>query len=240
MGPDCGSGVRWSDVKHQLAAVNPTVTAPIQKVVTNKYTPGMLLGNGDLGVVVGDSSATQQSFHFGKSDFWGNNRKTTSPLVWQNSILPVGALTLAVPGATAAATGYSMVTDIGSAQVTTVLPLSGSTLTLTSWTADHDNVLIIEISSAAGDAAVTLNAAVVLPNDPAYPSAAGAAGGALWLTRQNNAVGYGDVSYKASVASATVVMGGSFTATSSTATPSSWSAAASSAGTRSTSSPCRA
>jgi hypothetical protein len=208
---DCGSEpeVRWPDVKRQLAAVNPQVSAPIQKVVTNKYTPGMLLGNGDIGVVVGDSSATQQTFHFGKSDFWGNNRKTTNPLVWQNSILPVGALTVAAPGAIAAAAGYSMVTDIGSAQVTTVLPLTTGTLTLTSWTADHDNVLITEISSAEGDADLTLNADVVLPDDPAYPSAAGTNGGALWLTRQNNAVGYGDVSYKASVASATVVMDGS-------------------------------
>jgi len=214
----CDSGVSWPDVKRQLAAVNPQVTAPIQKVVTNKYTPGMLLGNGDIGVVVGDSSATQQTFHFGKSDFWGNNRKTTSPLVWQNSILPVGALTVAVPGATAAATGYSMVTDIGSAQVTTVLPFTTGTLTLTSWTADHDNVLITEISSAEGDADLTLTASVVLPVDPAYPAAAGATGGALWLTRQNNAVGYGDVSFKASTASATVVLGGSLTATTSTAT----------------------
>ncbi|WP_194925403.1 glycosyl hydrolase family 95 catalytic domain-containing protein [Catenulispora pinisilvae] len=217
---DCGSesGVRWADVRRQLAAANPRVSAPIQKVVTNKYTPGMLLGNGDIGVVVGDSSAAQQSFHFGKSDFWGNNRKTTAPLSWQNSILPVGALTVAVPGATPAATGYSMVTDIGTAQVTSVLPFAGSTLTLNSWTADRDNVLITELSSAAGDADLTLNASVVLPNDPAYPSAAGVTGGALWLTRQNNAVGYGDVSYKASVASATVVVGGTFTAPSSTAT----------------------
>ena len=207
----CESGVRWPAVQRQLAAVNPHVTAPIQKVVTNKYTPGMLLGNGDIGVVVGDASATQQTFHFGKSDFWGNNRKTTSPLVWQNSILPVGALTVAVPGATAAATGYSMVTDIGAAQVTTVLPLENGTLTLTSWTADHDNVLVTEISSVKGDADLTLNAGVVLPNDPAYPSVSGATGGALWLTRQNNAVGYGDVSYKASVASATVLVDGSLT-----------------------------
>ena len=111
-----------------------------------------------------------------------------------------------------------MVTDIGSAQVTTVLPLTTGTLTLTSWTADHDNVLITEISSAKGDADLTLNAGVVLPNDPAYPSAAGATGGALWLTRQNNVAGYADVSYKASTASATVVLGGLLTATTSTAT----------------------
>ncbi|MEZ0115197.1 hypothetical protein ABH920_009232 [Catenulispora sp. EB89] len=213
-----GTGVRWPDVQRQLAAVNPRVSAPIQKVVTNKYSPGMLLGNGDIGVVVGDSSAAQQTFHFGKSDFWGNNRKTTSPLVWQNSILPVGALTVSVPGAAAAATGYLMVTDIATAQVTSVLPLTNGTLTLTSWTADDDNVLITEISSAHGDPDLTLSAGVVLPDDPAYPSAAGATGNALWLTRQNNAVGYGDVSYKASVASATVVMNRSFAATSSTTT----------------------
>ncbi|NUP46694.1 MAG: hypothetical protein HOW97_05185 [Catenulispora sp.] len=217
-GRGSASGVRWPDVRSQLAAVNPQVNTPIQKVVTNKYTPGMLLGNGDLGVVVGDSSAAQQTFHFGKSDFWGDNRKTVSPLVWQNSILPVGWLTVSAPGAIPAAAGYSMVTDIGAAQVTTVLPFDGTTVTMTSWTADQDNVLITEISSAVGDADLTLAAAVVLPADPAYPSAAGVADGALWLTRQNNAPGYAEVGYKASVASATVVMGGSFLATTTSTT----------------------
>ncbi|WP_194916262.1 glycosyl hydrolase family 95 catalytic domain-containing protein [Catenulispora rubra] len=219
------TGISWPAVQAQLAAVNPHVTKPISGVVTNKYTPGMLLGNGDIGVVVGDSSATQQTFSFGKSDFWGSDRKTTSPLVWQPSILPVGKLTVAASGASAASSGYSMTTDLAGATVTSVLALSNATVTMTSWTADNDSVLITQLSSKAGSSSVSLTATVTLPVDSAYPSGAGALNGTqLWLTRQNNTSGNGNVSMQATAASATQLVGAKFTKTSTSKTSSQTSA----------------
>ncbi|NUP50160.1 MAG: hypothetical protein HOW97_23040, partial [Catenulispora sp.] len=209
------TGVDWAAVQAQLAAAGPHVTAPISGVVTNKYTPGMLLGNGYFGAVVGDSSAAQQTCHLGFHSFWGNNRKTTSPLVWQNSILAAGTLTVAAPGA-ATSSGYSMKTDLAGAAVTTVLAFSGVKVTLRSWTADQDSVLITEISSPAGSSSITLSAHQLVPSDPAYPSAGGVSGGTVWTTRQNNASGYAPVSLKATVASVTKLVGASFSGTSST------------------------
>ena len=219
------TGISWSAVQAQLAAVNPHVTKPISGVVTSKYTPGMLLGNGDLGVVVGDSSATQQTFFFGKSDFWGSDRKTTSPVTWQPSILPIGTLTVAASGASAASSGYSMTTDLAGATVTTVLALSNATVTMKSWTADNDSVLITQLSSKSGSSSVTLTATAVLPVDTAFPSGAGSLNGTqLWLTRQNNSSGNGNVSMQATAASATQLVGAKFTKVSSSKTSSQTSA----------------
>ena len=219
------TGISWSAVQAQLAAVNPHTTKPISGVVTAKYTPGMLLGNGDLGVVVGDSSATQQTFAFGKTDFWGSDRKTTSPLVWQPSILPIGKLTVAASGASAASSGYSMTTDLAGAAVTTVLALSNATVTMKSWTADNDNVLITQLSSKSGSSSVTLAATVTLPVDKAYPSGAGSLNSTqVWLTRQNNTSGNGNVSMQATAATVTQLVGAKFTKVSTSKTSSQTSA----------------
>ncbi|GAA1982036.1 glycosyl hydrolase family 95 catalytic domain-containing protein [Catenulispora subtropica] len=206
------TGVDWSAVQAQLAAVGPHVSAPISGVVTNKYTTGMLLGNGYFGAVVGDSSAAQQTYHFGFHSHWGNARNGTS---WQNSILAASTLTVAAPGATAAS-GYSMKTDLAGAAVTTVLAFSGVKVTLRSWTADQDSVLVTEISSPAGSASITLSAQQIVASDAAYPSAGGVSNGAVWTTRQNNASAYSPTSLRSTVAAATKLVGSSYSSTSST------------------------
>src|SRR5262245_29114559 len=47
----------WPALSQLLGNVRGVADAPISKVDGAKYTPGMLLGNGDLGVVVGGSDA---------------------------------------------------------------------------------------------------------------------------------------------------------------------------------------
>ncbi|WP_034088344.1 glycosyl hydrolase family 95 catalytic domain-containing protein [Streptacidiphilus albus] len=213
------NAVDWAGVQQQLAAVGPSVTAPISGVVTNKYTPGMLLGNGYFGATVGDSSAAQQTFHFGVHNFWGNATYTAT--TWQGSVLGAGSLTVSAPGAKTAA-GYAMTTDLAGAAVTTVLAFSGVKVTLRSWTADNDSVLVTEISSPAGSASVKLSALQSVPVDATYPSGAGVRSGALWTTRQNQsptftATGYTPPSLRATIASATRLVGANFASTSSTA-----------------------
>jgi hypothetical protein len=206
------TAVDWSAVRAQLAAAGPRVSAPISGVVTNKYTTGMLLGNGYFGAVVGDSSAARQTYRFGFHSFWGNARNGTS---WQSSILSAGALTIAAPGATTAS-GYSMSTDLAGAAVTTVLAFSGVKVTLRSWTADQDTALVTEISSPAGSASITLSAQQIVASDAAYPSAGGVTDGAVWTTRKNNAAGYSPTSLLSTVAAASKLVGTSFRGTSST------------------------
>src|SRR5436190_22548752 len=64
-------GDDWSELQGILNGIQGTASAPIGNVTTPKFTPGMLLGNGDLGVVAGGDKNTDQRFYFGKNDFWG-------------------------------------------------------------------------------------------------------------------------------------------------------------------------
>ena len=54
-----------------MGRIHGVTTAPTANLITPKYTSGALMGNGDIGVVAGDVSTSRQTFHFGKSDFWG-------------------------------------------------------------------------------------------------------------------------------------------------------------------------
>src|SRR2546429_725654 len=65
------AGDDWATVQSILSGIQGRASAPIANVVTPKYTAGMLLGNGDLGVIAGGDKTTNQRFYFGKGDFWG-------------------------------------------------------------------------------------------------------------------------------------------------------------------------
>src|SRR3954468_14099816 len=80
----------WKDLQTFLPKIQGVCTTQPSNVVTGKYTSGQLLGNGEIGVVVGDT-LTSQKFYFGKSNFLGlarNDRQNR----WENSILPIGSL----------------------------------------------------------------------------------------------------------------------------------------------------
>src|SRR5258708_339449 len=64
----------WSQISALLGTIRGVATTPPAGIVTGKYTTGMLLGNGDIGVVAGDTT-TSQKFYFGKGDFWGKKKK---------------------------------------------------------------------------------------------------------------------------------------------------------------------
>src|SRR5690348_15486362 len=60
-----------AELRAILSGIQGTARAPIANVTTPKFTPGMLLGNGDVGVIAGGADTTSQKFYFGKGDFWG-------------------------------------------------------------------------------------------------------------------------------------------------------------------------
>src|SRR5262245_56047780 len=86
----------WAALQSLLGGMTGVATAPIPNVASTKLTPGMLLGNGDVGVVAGGSTTTAQKLSIGKSDFWGtafnpgHNR-------FEDSILSLGSLTIDSP-----------------------------------------------------------------------------------------------------------------------------------------------
>ena len=109
----------WAQIQQILAGIQGRASAPISNVTTPKFTSGMLLGNGDVGVVVGGSNNTSQKFYFGKGDFWGTAWNSGhSTLV--TAILSLGNLTVSAaqtspnPGP-----AYKMTQDLALAEVRT-------------------------------------------------------------------------------------------------------------------------
>jgi len=180
----------WTTIQSLLKGIHGISTAPPQNIVTPKYTAGALMGNGDIGVVAGDTT-TSQRFYFGKSDFWGThwNARHNAPEV---SILSLGNLTITSPAKTIGADSvYRMDQDILNAQVLTTLKLGNATVHMRSWTADGENIFVTQVSTDPGapDVPLQLNLAMpALDSNPhtIYPQAAGRRDGVLWATRENN------------------------------------------------------
>jgi hypothetical protein len=198
------AGKEWATLQKLLGGIHGISTAPPEKLVTPKYTSGALMGNGDIGVVAGDTT-TSQRFYFGKSDFWGThwNVGHNAPEV---SILSLGSLTLSSPSPTTGADAvYRMDQDILNAQVLTTLKLGEATVHLRSWTADSENVFATQVATDTGspDVLLQLNLAMPAP-DPAahivFPASAGTRDGMLWVSRENNLSGTTDYKSRAAIA----------------------------------------
>ena len=215
----------WATVQSILGPIHGVSTTPPEKLITPKYTSGALMGNGDIGVVAGDTSTSRQTFHFGKSDFWGThwNNGHHAPEV---SILSFGSMTLSSPAATSQTSGeqsssspggsgvYRMDQDILHAEVTTTLEMGGRTVHLRSWTADGENVFVTEMradAGAGGDLPIAVKLAMPLPDASGhmiFPASSGSSKGTLWVARENDLTKSTD--YKARGAVAVRLLGSSF------------------------------
>ena len=201
----------WAKVQALAGSIRGVSTTPPANLVTAKYTSGALMGNGDIGVVAGSTSTSEQKFWFGKSDFWGThwNAKHNAPEV---SILSLGSLTLSSPEKTAGVDSvYRVEQQILSAEVLTTVKLGSAVVHLRSWTADDDNVFVTEATTDAASAPLQLSLAMPGP-DPSghtsFPAAVGASGGILWATRENDLTKPTD--YKARAAIAVRLIGNNF------------------------------
>src|SRR5438045_68750 len=206
----------WAEVQSILSGIQGRASAPIGNVTTNKFTPGMLLGNGDLGVVAGGSSTSNQKFYLGKGDFWGTAWNSGhSKLV--TAILSLGNLTISSPTASPnPGPVYRMTQDLLNAEVRSTVQLGSTTVNMRSYTADSDNVFVTELSSAAGSPSVSLNIALALPapdTHTTYPTTVGASGGTIVATRHNNLRGSGDFQSEAAIAVRPVGVGFARTST---------------------------
>lgn len=217
---DGSSDKEWAAVQRLLGGIHGISTVPPANLITTKYTSGALVGNGDIGVVVGDSSVSRQTFHFGKSDFWGALmpvRPSDPACNWgcQVSILSLGEMTISSRTKSNGAGGvYRVDQDILHARADTTLKLANTTVHLRSWTADDENIFVTQVQSDGGrGAGLTVQVSLAMPDpDPAagipFPAAAGGRKGALWATRENNATGAQD--YKARAAIAVRLLGADF------------------------------
>ena len=199
----------WATVQNILKGIHGVSTAPPKGIVTPKYTAGALMGNGEIGVVAGDTT-TSQRFYFGKTDFWGThwNAKHNRPEV---SILSLGHLTISSPARTSGADAvYRMDQDILNAQVLTTLKMGNAIVHMQSWTADGEDIFITRVSTGADSPDVPLQLNLAMPTLPSdartvYPQATGERDGVLWASRENNLTGATD--YHARVAIAVRLLG---------------------------------
>jgi hypothetical protein len=207
----------WAELQDILGGIQGTAKAPITNVTTGKFTPGMLMGNGDIGVIAGGSSTSNQKFYFGKGDFWGSAWNSGhSTLV--TAILSLGSLTVS-SSTTSPNPGpvYRMTQDILNAEVRSTVQLGNTTVNMRSYTADSDNTFITELSSAAGSPSVSLNIALAMPpkdTHTTYPTTVSGSGGTIVATRRNNLTGANDFHAEAAIAVRPVGSGFSSTSTS--------------------------
>jgi hypothetical protein len=203
-GQSTNSAKDWATLRALLGGIHGISTVPPDKIVVPKYTTGALMGNGDIGVVAGDTT-TSQRFYFGKSDFWGShwNARHNAPEV---SIISLGSLTVSSPAKEAGADAvYKMDQDILNAQVLTTMKLGGATVHMRSWTADGENIFATQISTDAGspDVPLELNLTMPAPNSSphmVFPAAVGGHDGMLWASRENNLTGVTDYKSRAAIA----------------------------------------
>ena len=216
----------WATVERIVGPIHGVSLDPPGNLVTPKFTAGALMGNGDVGVVAGDSDTSQQTFRFGKSDFWGThwNDGHKAPEV---SILSFGSLTISSPATAPQAnfpesgglSGYRMDQDILHAEVTTTVRMDGRPVHMRSWLADGENVFLTEIwaEGTGGDPMdrsmpIAVHLAMPAPDAAPHmtvPAAAGSRNDVLWVSRENNLMGATD--YKARGAIATRLLGATMT-----------------------------
>lgn len=72
----------WEEIQDLLSNIKGVWDAPPSGVVTDKFTRGPIMGNGDVGVVIG-GTANSSTFYISKSDFWTddvNGKNEPSPI----------------------------------------------------------------------------------------------------------------------------------------------------------------
>lgn len=103
-------------------------------VFNDKTSDAPLLGNGDVGIVIG-GGIDQMTFYAGKNEFWSRDEKRTKAL---------GRIALFVPSMAGAS--YYMEQDIAHAEVRGNFTLNGNTINSTSWVSATDNLLMTKLS----------------------------------------------------------------------------------------------
>jgi alpha-L-fucosidase 2 len=120
-----------------IAQHTAVFTAPPRQVPTRGMPDGPLLGNGDIGVVLGGPPEAQV-FYIGKNDFWTRHLADAK-------VIAVGRLELNIPALRGA--NYRQEQDLALAEVRGVFTKNGLTVRTRSWVDAHENLLLTELES---------------------------------------------------------------------------------------------
>ena len=155
-------------------------TAPPRRVPSNADSDAPLLGNGDLGVLIGGPPEKQQ-FFISKCDFW----RPQPYFPWFNPAL-VGALDLEIPALKGAS--YKAVQDIARAEVRQTFSRPDGTVELRSWTPATGHELIVEISCTGKPVEIKASPWTYFGNGATVEQ--GRDGDVSWLTRSFTGQGF--------------------------------------------------
>lgn len=155
-------------------------TAPPRRAPSNGNTDAPLLGNGDIGVLVGGAPEKQQ-FWISKCDFW----RPQPYFPWFTPAL-VGAIDLEIPALKGA--GYRAVQDIANAEVRQTFTQPDVTVGIRSWTPATGHELIVELSCTGKPVEISARPWTFFGNGATV--ATGQDADVHWLTRSFTSQGY--------------------------------------------------
>jgi len=127
------------------------LTKTPERVPSGAVVDGALMGNGDVGVVLG-GDPDQLKFYIGKDDFWS----------LQGSPMTVGGVALKIPALKGAS--YHAEEDLLHAEVRGSFANADAGLTTRSWVSATENLLVTELQ-ATGKAGLTVEASI-FPQGP--------------------------------------------------------------------------
>jgi alpha-L-fucosidase 2 len=155
-------------------------TAPPRRVPSSTVSDAPLLGNGDIGVLIG-GGPEKQRFFISKCDFW----RPQPDFPWFSPAL-LGAIDLDIPALKGA--GYKAVQDIAKAEVRHTFTQPDGTVELRSWTPATGHELIVEISCTGRPVEIVASPWTYFGNGASVET--GKDGDVTWLTRSFTGPGY--------------------------------------------------
>lgn len=189
----------WDELSGILSGIKGRYTSPppVESVITNGYTAGQLLGNGDMSITSDGRDATQ-TYYMAKSDFWAPSSQK----------LTLGTVSIKGPNSGSQAQpdpDYLQEQDILNAEVRSTMRIEGEVVHMRTWIAESENLLVTELRTAPNAKTVPLHVDLAVPCDASYPFQSGIEDGCIWVTRTGTATPENESWYSLAAAAARVV-----------------------------------
>lgn len=163
------------DVSRIVSQYKGVFTKPPMRVPTSRVADGPIMGNGDIGVVI-SGEGKEQRFWISKCDFWKAKRglhKGGGPML-------IGGIDIRIP-ALAGAT-YNIEQIIYEPEIVSTFSKAGTTVTMRSWVAACENLLVIELACTGNPVGVEVRPWVKTSDDSTTEK--GVSNQVYWFTRK--------------------------------------------------------
>jgi hypothetical protein len=215
---DCAIENDWAEIRDKLTNITGVYDMPIayEDLVTNGYTRGAMLGNGDIGIGVGGSYDWLGLF-IGKTDFWTDDTPLNPRCFKGVRPITLGGIAFKLFSDISPKLQYGfqldrsievnndekifhMEQDILRGVVRSIIGNKEQSVSITSWVSAIENTIINELLNSS-DEPVQVRLSLWVPTNTAYPAKpydtlhrngayyparAGIKDDMLWVTRETN------------------------------------------------------